>query len=219
ALGGVARGPPPPPASPSRYSTISRRSVSVAARPIATRRIDGALAPRHWHRRGAAMQIAPRVLGTILEPGDESHQLLDRLLVDLAALLRGCQLRLAQHARLGVTARPRDQRRRASGEQVDPVEWTLLSVEANDAALDQVTPYVVAIEVEVQRCLQLASMSATAGELALPPARQEALVNGQQVPPRSEDALGVRFQVGAASDQVEVGHVRAVAVEQHDLLE
>src|SRR5262245_9731844 len=69
-------------------------------RTIPLRRIDGALAPRHWHRRGAAMQIAARVPGTILEPGDETHQLLDRLLVNLAALLRGRQLRLAQNARL-----------------------------------------------------------------------------------------------------------------------
>src|SRR5262245_11925576 len=119
-------------------------------RTIPLPRIDGALAPRHRHRRRAAVQIAARVLGTILEPGDESHQLLDRLLVDLAALLRSRQLRLAQNARLGVAARPRDQRRRAGGKQVDPVEWTLLGVEADDTALDQVTPDVVAIEVEVQ---------------------------------------------------------------------
>ena len=53
----------------------------------------------------------------------------------------------------------------------------------------------------------------------LSPARQEVLVDGEQVPPGDEDALGVRFQVGSARHEVQVGHVGAVSVEQDDFLE
>ena len=87
------------------------------------------------------------------------------------------------------------------------------------AALDLVLAHVVAVEVEVERRFQLAGVGAAAGELALPPARQELLVHGQQVPPRRQHAFGVGLEVRPAGDQIEVGHVGAVAVEQDDLLE
>ena len=62
-------------------------------------------------------------------------------------------------------------------------------------------------------------MGNASGKLALPPAGQEFLVHGQEVPPGGENAIGVCLQVGAPRGQVEVRHVGAVAVEQHDLFE
>src|SRR3954451_5595292 len=100
--------------------------------------VDGALAPRHRHRRRAAVQVTALIFRTILEPADEAHQLLDGLLVDLATLLGGGQLGLAEGARFAVTARPRNQRGGTGGEQVIPDKRTLFLVEADDAALDQV---------------------------------------------------------------------------------
>ncbi len=49
--------------------------------------------------------------------------------------------------------------------------------------------------------------------------RQEFLVDGQQVPPAGEDALGIGLEVRPSCHEIEVGHVRAVTVEQNDLLE
>src|SRR5689334_7007327 len=126
------------------------------------------LAPRYWHRRLLAVPVAARVGRPVLEPGDEAHQLLDRLLVGLPSLLRAGQLRLAQHARFAVAAGPRDERGRPGLEQVHPVEGTLLLVKADGAVLDLVLAHVVAIQVEVERRFQLAGVGAAAGELALP---------------------------------------------------
>src|SRR5262249_22095556 len=201
--------------SPSRSSSYyAAREGSAAAVTL-----DRALAPRDRHGGRLAVPVAAAGPGPGPGPRDDSHRLLARLLVRLPALLRGGQLRLAEDARLGVTARPRDERRRAVAEEVHVVERAVLLVEADGAVLDLVLADVVAVKVQVQRCFQFAGVGAAAGELALPPARQELLVHRQQVPPAAQDALGVGLQVGAAGNQVEVRHVGAVAVEQHDLLE
>ena len=92
---------------------------------------DRPLAPGHRHGRRRAVAVAADVLGPVLEPGDEAHELLDRFFVGLASLLGGGQLRLAQHAGLGVAAGPRDDRRRAGGKQIDPVERAVFLVEAD----------------------------------------------------------------------------------------
>src|SRR5205814_2277699 len=100
-------------------------------------------------------------------------------------------------------ARPRDQRRRPRTKEVNPVERVVLVVETNGAALDFVFSDVVAVEVEIERRLELAGMRAAAGELALAPARQEILVHGKQVPPRRDDTLGVGLDIGAARHEIE----------------
>ncbi len=134
-------------------------------------------------------------------------------------LLGGGQLGLAEHAGLRVAAGPRDDRGRPGAEEVDPGERAVLLVERDRAVLDLVLADVVAVEVEVQRGLELAGVRTAAGELALAPVGQELLVDGEQAPPADGDALGVGLEVGAAGDQVEVGPVRAVAVQEDDLLE
>jgi hypothetical protein len=58
------------------------------------------------------MAVAAHILGSLLEPVDEPHQLLDGFVVHLAAFFGGGQLRLAEHARFAVTARPRNNGRR-----------------------------------------------------------------------------------------------------------
>src|SRR5438094_824134 len=105
-------------------------NVSVAAGAIAP--VHGALTPRHRHRRRATVQVAARVLRPVLEPADETHELLDGLLVDLTSLLCGGQFRLAEDARFAVAARPRDQRRGTGGEQVIPDKRALFLVETDD---------------------------------------------------------------------------------------
>src|SRR6476661_3037841 len=140
------------------------------------------------------MAVASRIDGSVFEVPDEPGQLRDGLFVDLAPFLRGRQFGLAQDARLGIAAGPGDERRRSGGEQVDPVEGTLLLIEADDAVLDLVLAHVVAVEIEIERRLELAGMSAAAGELALPPAGEEVLVDGQEVPPGGQDAFRVGLE-------------------------
>src|SRR6188768_3711420 len=111
------------------------------------------------------MSIAPAVFRAVLEPRHEACKLLHRFLVNLPALLRGRKLRFAENPCFGVAARPGDQRRRPRGEEVDPVERTLFLVEADRAVLDQVLADVIAVEVEIERRLELAGVGAAAGEL------------------------------------------------------
>ena len=68
------------------------------------------------------MQVLAFILGTVLEPGHEACELLDGLLVGDAPFFGRRQLGVAQHAGLGITAGPGDQRRRAGAEEVDPLE-------------------------------------------------------------------------------------------------
>src|SRR5262245_59083574 len=103
------------------------------------------LLPRERHGRRPAVAVLALVLRPILEPGDEAAQLPDRLLVDLLPLLRRRELRLAEDARIGIGARPRDNRRRAGREQIHPVEGALLQVEADVAVLDLVPPHIVTV--------------------------------------------------------------------------
>ena len=113
---------------------------------------------------GCAMPVAALVLRPVLEPGDEAHELLDGFFVGLAAFFGGGQLRLAQHAGFGIAARPRNDRRRAGGEQVDPVERAVFVVERDRAALDLVLADVVAVEIQVQRRFQLAGVRSSRRE-------------------------------------------------------
>src|SRR5688500_7439152 len=69
------------------------------------------LPPRERNGRRLAVQVSSPVLRPRLEPRYEPHEVLDRLLVGLAAFLRRRQLGVAQDAGLGITAGPRDDRR------------------------------------------------------------------------------------------------------------
>ena len=62
-------------------------------------------------------------------------------------------------------------------------------------------------------------MRAAAREFALPPTRQERFIDGQQVPPGDDHAIGIGLEIGAPGRQIEVRHIRAVAVQQDDPLE
>src|SRR5687768_8105053 len=81
-----------------------------------------ALTPWNGHRRRLAMAFAAYVFRTVLEPRDESRQLLDRLFVGPPTLLGRCQFRFAEHAHFAVAAGPRDHGRGAGAEEIDPVE-------------------------------------------------------------------------------------------------
>src|SRR5438552_598650 len=133
------------------------------------------------------MAVAALVFWAILEPGDKTRELFDRLLVGLAPFFSRGQLGLAQHARLRVAAGPGNDRRRPRREQVAPIEGAVFRVEADVAVFDLVLADVVAVEVQIKRGLELAGMGAAAGELALPPARQKLLVDRQQVPPAGQN--------------------------------
>src|SRR5439155_15411032 len=113
------------------------------------------------------MAVAARIGRTIFEIGDEAYQLLDGFLVSLPALLGGRQLRFPQNPGLTVAAGPGDQRGRSVAEQVDPVKRISLFVEADRTVVNQVLAHIVAVQVHIERSLQLASMGAAAGEFAL----------------------------------------------------
>src|SRR5262245_50098898 len=93
-----------------------------------------ALIPRKRHGWLATMPIPSFIRGPILEVVHEAHELLDGFLVGFLALLRRRQLGIAQDARLGIAARPRNQRGRSGAEEIDPVERIVLVVEADRAA-------------------------------------------------------------------------------------
>ena len=92
--------PDPQAVPPGRDQALSAPTASRSDRP---------LSPGNRHGRRLAVQVAALVLGAILEPGDEPHELLDRFIVGDSPLLGGRQLGVAQHAGLGIAARPRDQ--------------------------------------------------------------------------------------------------------------
>ena len=165
------------------------------------------------------MTVAPLIDGTIAEPGDEARQLFHRLFVGGAALLGAGEFRITEHARFGVAARPRNDRGRTSGKEIDPIERAVLIVEADGAALDLVFPNVIAVQIHVERSFQFAGVRAAAGEFALAPAREEFLVHGQEVPPGGHNAFGICFDIGAARDEIEIRHVRTMAIEEEDFFE
>src|SRR5262249_32376152 len=136
----------------------------------------------------------------------------------LALLVRG-ELGVAQNPGSGIAAGPRDQCRRPCAEEIDPVERTVLFIEADRAAPDLVLADVVSVKVKVERRFELAGMRAAAWELALSPTRQELLVDREEVPPADGDALGVGLEIRPPAHEVEVGPIRSVAVQQDDLLE
>ena len=59
-------------------------------------------------------------------------------------------------------------------------------------------------------------MGAAARELAFAPTHQELLIHREQTPPGAKNTFRIRLQVGAARDQIEIRHVRSVAVQQHN---
>ena len=165
------------------------------------------------------MPITALVWGTILEPTYKADQLGDRFVVGKAPFLGGRQLGIAQHAGLRIAAGPRDDRGGTGGEEIDPLKRARFVVERDRAALDLILADVVAGQIKVERSFELAGMGTAAGKLALPPPRQEFFVNGQEAPPAQRHALGIGLEIGPTGDQVEVGPVRAVAVQEDDLLE
>ena len=128
------------------------------------------------------MPVATRLFRPIAEPMGQTRELLDRLFIGDPPFFGGGELGLAHHAVVAIAARPGDHRRRTGGEQVDPVERVAI-VELDVAALDQVVANVVGVEIQVEGRLELAGVRTAAGELALPPPRQELLVDRQEVPP------------------------------------
>ena len=165
------------------------------------------------------MPVATDVLRPVLEVVDERDQLADGLLVGTLPLLGGRELGLAEHPGLAVARGPGEHRGRPGGEAVDPVERAVLLVVGDRAVGDPVLAHVVGVEVHVDRRLELAGVRAAAREGALAPARQELRVDREQVRPLDRQALGVGLEVRAARDEIEVRPVRAVAVQQDDLLE
>lgn len=165
------------------------------------------------------MTVAPLIDWAIAEPGDEASELFHRFFVSGAALFCAGEFRISKHACFRVAARPRNDCGRPGGKEIDPVEGTVLLVEADGAALDLVFANVIAIQIHIERGFQFARMGAAAGEFALAPAREEFLVDGQEVPPGGDDALGVCFEIGAARDEIEIRHVRTVAIEEENFFE
>src|SRR5437762_2632458 len=165
------------------------------------------------------MALPASVFRPILEPLNQTREVSDGFFVGPFALFGTRQFRVAQNAGLTVAAGPGDQRRGTRGKQIDPIKRTILFVEADHAALYPVFAHVPAIQIKVERGLQFTGVRASAGKLALAPARQEFLVNREQTPPRAKDAFGVGLEVGAPGDQVEAWHVGTMAVEQQDFLE
>src|SRR6266511_3821509 len=125
---------------------------------------DRFLPPRHWHGWRLAMPIAARVRGPVAEPGDEPRQLFHGFFVRLSPLLGAGQFGIAENSSFGIAARPRNERRRTRGKQIDPVEGAVLFVEADDSALDLVFPDVVAIKVKIERSFEFAGVGAAAGK-------------------------------------------------------
>ena len=148
------------------------------------------------------MAVAAPVFRAVLEPVDETDELFDRFFVGLLALFRAGQFGVAQNAGPTVAAGPGDQRRRARGKKVHPIEWTVLFVKADHAAFDPVFAHVVAIEVKIKRGFQFTGVRAATGKPALPPPREELPFHRKQVPPRAQDAFRVGFQVRAAREGV-----------------
>ena len=116
------------------------------------------------------MEFAAGVFGPVFEPREEAGELLHGLVVGLFALLGGGELGVPDDAAAGVGAGPGDDRGGAGAEEVDPVEGAVLQVKAGVLRLDQVLPDVVAVQVEVEGCLQLAGVGAAAGDPAFAPA-------------------------------------------------
>ena len=73
------------------------------------------------------MPFAALVVRPILEVGHEASELLDRFLVGSPAFF-GWPARLHPGRPSRSSYWSRDQRRRSVPEQVDPIEWTLLSL-------------------------------------------------------------------------------------------
>src|SRR5262249_29901146 len=121
------------------------------------------LSPRNRHRRRLAVPVAAGGPRAILQIMYKPYQLFHSFVVRLPALFGGGQLRVAEHARFGITARPGNQRRRAVAEEIDVVERAVLLVEADDTALDEVLADVVAVQVQVQGRFQLAGVGTAAG--------------------------------------------------------
>lgn len=177
------------------------------------------LLPGDGHGRGRAMVIAPNVPGAILEVGDKAGELFDGFFVSDATFFGGGQFGFAQDTGIGIAAGPGDERGGSGGEEIDPIEGVVFFVKTDRAIFDLIMAHIFVVEVHVQGGFQLAGMSAPAGEFALTPFRKEGFVDGQEVPPGSQDAIGIGFEVGAAGDQIEVWHVRAMSVEQKNSFE
>src|SRR5262249_39965612 len=104
------------------------------------------------------MTIAPRIHGPIAEPGHESSHLLDSFLVGFSSFFHTGEFGLTQNACFRIAARPRDERGRTRSKEIDPVKGAVLLVEADDVTLDSVLPHVVAVEIEIERRFQFASV-------------------------------------------------------------
>src|SRR5258706_11532132 len=154
-----------------------------------------------------------------MEPRHKASELLDGFFVSFAPFFRAGELRITEHAGFGIAAGPRNERCGTGRKQIDPIERAVLFVEADGAALDLVFADVVTIEVEVERSFEFAGVRAAAGKFTLTPAREKGLVHREQVPPSSENALGVGLKIGAARNEIEIGHVGAVAVKEDDFFE
>src|SRR4029077_3352202 len=170
-------------ALPEKVPTTGERD-STARNPRSAGRLETRgssfqrkLVPRERHGRPLLVAVLADVLRTILEVGDEAHQLFDRLLASLSTLLSRRQLGLAQHAALRIAARPGNDGRRTGAEKIDVVERAILLIEAHLSVLDFVLAHVVAVKVQVHGCFQLTGVGDASGELALPPAGQEFLVH------------------------------------------
>src|SRR5262249_28107822 len=124
---GVSSSAQPPSTVPPERPVRRTSTIFIGVTPLSL--ADRALAPGDRHRRRRAVPVTAASLGPVLDPGHDPHQLLARLPVGLLALLRRRQFRVAEHAGLGVAARPGDHRRRARREQVHPVERAVLLVE------------------------------------------------------------------------------------------
>src|SRR2546430_11742729 len=83
--------------------------------------------------------------------------------------------------------------------------YTTLFRSADRAAFDPVFAHVVAIQIKIQGGLQFAGVRAAAGKLALPPARQELFVHGEQVPPRAKDAFRSEEHTSELQSQPNLG--------------
>lgn len=148
------------------------------------------------------MMIAPHIDGTVAIPRDEAGELFDSFLVGTAALVDCGEFRLAEDAGVGITAGPGNQGAGAGGKQINPIEGTLLFVEADDIAANLVFAHIFLVEIQVKRGLEFTGMGATAWELALTPRGQEGLIDGEKIPPGGHDTFGIRLEIRASCDQI-----------------
>ena len=152
-----------------------------------------------------------------MEEEDQAAELFDGLFECFLPFLRGSELGFAAHAALRVGAGPGGDGRDTGSKQVYPVEFTFKVVRSNFAFV-QVPAYMVTIEIKIHSRFKFTGMGTTTRRLALPPAGKERLVHGEQHPPGQSYAFRGGLQIGAAGDQIQIGHIRTVAVQQNDFL-